>query len=68
MSALRHEDVARLAYQLWTQRGRPLGSPEIDWYAAKAQLEAWDRAVLSAEVGSLALEAAEGPWRANDAR
>lgn len=68
MSALSHEDRARLAYQLWTQRGHPLGSSDIDWNAAKAQLEAWDRAVLSAEAGSLALEAAEGPWRTNDAR
>jgi Protein of unknown function (DUF2934) len=26
-----------LAYQLW-ERGRPLGSPEIDWYAAESAL------------------------------
>jgi hypothetical protein len=30
-----HEFVARLAYKLWVQRGRPLGSPEVDWLAAK---------------------------------
>jgi hypothetical protein len=23
---------------LWERRGRPLGSPEIDWYAAKSGL------------------------------
>ena len=27
-----------LAYQLWEGRGRPLGSPEIDWYAAESAL------------------------------
>ena len=31
----RHEYVAKLAYELWTQRGRPLGSPDIDWLAAE---------------------------------
>jgi hypothetical protein len=31
----RHEFVAKLAYQLWEERGRPFGSPEIDWFAAE---------------------------------
>jgi len=31
----RHEFVAKLAYELWTQRGRPLGSPDVDWFAAE---------------------------------
>ncbi len=31
----RHEFVARLAYKLWEQRGRPFGSPEVDWFAAE---------------------------------
>jgi hypothetical protein len=30
-----YEFVARLAYKLWLQRGRPLGSPDIDWFAAE---------------------------------
>jgi len=30
-----HEFVARLAYQHWEGRGRPLGSPEVDWFAAE---------------------------------
>jgi len=41
----RHELVAKLAYQLWEQRGRPFGSPEVDWFAA-------ERAVYSALVAS----------------
>jgi hypothetical protein len=31
----RHEFVAKLAYKLWEQRGRPFGSPEVDWFAAE---------------------------------
>jgi DUF2934 family protein len=33
-----HEEIARLAYELWERGGRPLGSPEIDWYAAERAL------------------------------
>jgi hypothetical protein len=31
----RHEFVERLAYKLWKQRGRPLGSPDVAWFAAE---------------------------------
>ena len=31
----RHEFVAKLAYQLWEERGRPFGSPEVDWFRAE---------------------------------
>lgn len=41
----RRELVARQAYKLWEERGRPLGSPEVDWFAA-------ERAVYSALVSS----------------
>jgi Protein of unknown function (DUF2934) len=41
----RHEFVAKLAYQRWEERGRPFGSPEVDWFAA-------ERAVYSALVAS----------------
>ena len=34
------DQIAILAYQLWESRGRPLGSPEIDWYAAERKLRA----------------------------
>jgi hypothetical protein len=34
----RHEFVAKLAYQNWEGRGRPLGSPDIDWFAAEQAL------------------------------
>jgi hypothetical protein len=41
----RHEFVAKLAYRLWEERGRPFGSPEVDWFAA-------ERAMYSALVAS----------------
>jgi hypothetical protein len=31
----RYEFVEKLAYRLWEQRGRPLGSPDVDWLAAE---------------------------------
>jgi hypothetical protein len=31
----RHEFVEKLAYKLWVQRGSPLGSPGVDWFAAE---------------------------------
>ena len=31
----RYEFVEKLAYRLWEQRGRPLGSPFVDWFAAE---------------------------------
>ena len=30
----RSEDIARLAYSLWQQRGCPAGSAETDWLTA----------------------------------
>jgi hypothetical protein len=32
------EDIARLAYVLWEQRGSPIGSSEFDWLEAEQQL------------------------------
>jgi Protein of unknown function (DUF2934) len=37
----RREVVQRLAYQHWEQRGRPLGSPEVDWFAAEDALRTY---------------------------
>jgi hypothetical protein len=41
----RHEFVAKVAYKLWEERGRPFGSPDVDWFAA-------ERAVYSSLVTS----------------
>jgi hypothetical protein len=34
----RHELVARLAHEHWEARGMPIGSPEVDWFAAERAL------------------------------
>jgi hypothetical protein len=35
-----HEFIEKLAYELWAQRGRPLGSPDVDWFAAEQAVHA----------------------------
>jgi hypothetical protein len=34
------DEIARRAYALWENRGRPIGSPEEDWYRAMQELRA----------------------------
>lgn len=34
-----YEQIARLAYQYWRERGCPDGSPEEDWLRAEADLQ-----------------------------
>jgi hypothetical protein len=34
-SASAHRQTERLAYALWDGRGRPFGSPEVDWFRAE---------------------------------
>ena len=53
-----NEVTAKLAYQHWEGRGRPLGSPEIDWHAAERDLGLGELRLYS-----LSLEAYEGPYR-----
>ena len=36
--SLPREHVEPLAYLLWEERGRPEGTPEIDWFHAEALL------------------------------
>ena len=38
MTATR-EQIQERAYYLWEQRGRPNGSPEVDWDRAKQEIE-----------------------------
>ena len=38
VSAVDHEELARLAYSYWQDRGCPIGSPEEDWYRAENEL------------------------------
>jgi hypothetical protein len=32
--------IAARAYDLWERRGRPVGSPEVDWLAAEREIRA----------------------------
>lgn len=38
LSTLEHDQIAKLAYVLWEQRGYPDGSPEVDWLEAEREL------------------------------
>jgi hypothetical protein len=38
-NAVSEKAIATLAYKLWEQRGRPIGSAEVDWLEAERQLE-----------------------------
>lgn len=35
-----YAEIARLAEQFWIERGRPYGSPEVDWLRAEQTLDA----------------------------
>jgi hypothetical protein len=51
-----HEEIERRAYHSWEARGRPFGSPEVDWFNAEQEFAAVEpEGVLSKvarEVGS----------------
>jgi hypothetical protein len=34
-STLRHDQVAKLAYEIWEENGRPSGTAEKDWLLAE---------------------------------
>ena len=38
LSNAQHEEVEKLAYQLWEERGEPIGSPDDDWFRAEEEL------------------------------
>ena len=58
----RQDEIAMLAYQLWERRGRPLGSPEIDWYAAESAVAVHDSRQEFSLPG-VRFEPDEGPYR-----
>ena len=53
----RHEQVAKLAYQIWDQNGRPMGTAEKDWLLAEQILDLED--ATKPPCASLSLEARE---------
>ena len=38
LSNAQHEQIEKLAYRLWEERGRLLGSPNDDWFRAEQEL------------------------------
>ena len=58
----RHDEIAKLAYELWERRGHPLGSPEIDWHAAESALGV-RHSQEQFSLLSVRLEPEEGPYR-----
>ena len=57
-----HDETARLAYELWERRGRPLGSPESDWHAAESALGVRDSQEEFSPFG-LRMKPEEGAYR-----
>lgn len=55
-----HKRTANLAYALWQERGRPVGSPDTDWLAAEAMLHS--RVEPELELFGMKLEASERPF------
>ena len=47
-----HESIALRAFQLWQDRGCPVGSPEVDWEQAEDELSA--SASSAGEAGGMA--------------
>ncbi len=60
--AYRHDEIAKLAYELWERRGRPLGSPEIDGYVAESSLGVRDSQEQFSLL-SVCMEPDEGSYR-----
>jgi hypothetical protein len=38
MGTSTHDDLCKVAYRLWEERGCPDGSPEVDWQRAEEEL------------------------------
>jgi len=53
-----HEQIEKLAYRLWEERGGPLGSPDDDRYRAEQELQRLD-SPLQMPFSSLMLEPLE---------
>ena len=59
-----YEQIERLAYQLWEQRGCPIGSPGEDWLSAEESVRR-ERAAVS---GSAAIVLSPGRERSQRSR
>jgi hypothetical protein len=59
-----HDAIKKLAYRLWEDRGRPIGSPEVDWCRAEKELDqarrAWDLSETTHESESQSITKGSG--------
>lgn len=39
LTDLRHQQIAKLAYEIWEKKGRPAGSSEQDWFEAERMVD-----------------------------
>ena len=57
MDNLVHEQIVLRAYRFWEERGRPWGTPHIDWLRAERELAGGDSentlSTVAREVGSV---------------
>jgi hypothetical protein len=56
------EVTAHLAYQNWERRGCPLGSPDIDWFAAEESLASCPEHWQEIPLCSVAMGPNKGPF------
>jgi hypothetical protein len=49
------EQIELRAYEFWEERGRPLGTPEVDWFKAEHELTESESTLskMAREVGSV---------------
>lgn len=59
-----HEITEKLAFDYWERRGRPIGSPQVDWFAAEKCLGIKNYSEHEFSLCGLRLEPDEGPYRA----
>jgi hypothetical protein len=60
----RDQLTASYAYQLWQERGSPMGSPEVDWFAAEKAIDA-ESSLFGGDIpfSTFKMEPDEGPWK-----
>jgi Protein of unknown function (DUF2934) len=57
-----YTEIERIAYRLWEERGRPIGSAEEDWFRAERQLR--ENGAAAADLENLSSRAvASAPGR-----
>jgi Protein of unknown function (DUF2934) len=50
------KEIRELAHQYWEERGRPLGSPDVEWYRAVGDMEREHRTPCVMEIAGIGLE------------